>query len=49
MKKHLNEHYDLRVIIAIGFKINNESAVQFRKWANQTKTTRMCNLSLHSV
>ena len=28
-------HYNLQVIIAIGFKINNEHAVQFRKWANQ--------------
>ena len=28
-------HYNLQVIIAIGFKINNERAVQFRKWANQ--------------
>jgi len=28
------EHYNLQVIIAIGFKINNERAVQFRKWAN---------------
>ena len=29
------EHYNLQVIIAVGFKINNERAVQFRKWANQ--------------
>lgn len=29
------EHYSLQVIIAIGFKIENEQAVQFRKWANQ--------------
>ena len=28
-------HYNLQVIIAIGFKINNERAVAFRKWANQ--------------
>ena len=28
-------HYNLQVIIAIGFKVNNERAVQFRKWANQ--------------
>ena len=34
-KKYLKDHYDLRVIIAIGFKINNGRAVQFRKWANQ--------------
>jgi hypothetical protein len=29
------EHYNLQMIIAIGFKVNNERAVQFRKWANQ--------------
>jgi hypothetical protein len=29
------EHYSLQMIIAIGFKVNNERAVQFRKWANQ--------------
>ena len=28
-------HYNLQMIIAIGFKIDNEKAVQFRKWANQ--------------
>ena len=27
-------HYNLRMIIAVGFKVNNERAVQFRKWAN---------------
>ena len=29
------KHYNLQVIISVGFKVNNESAVQFRKWANQ--------------
>lgn len=27
-------HYNLQMIIAVGFKIDNEKAVQFRKWAN---------------
>jgi hypothetical protein len=27
-------HYNLQAIIALGFKVNNERAVQFRKWAN---------------
>ena len=27
-------HYNLQMIIAVGFKVNNEKAVQFRKWAN---------------
>jgi len=29
------DHYSLQAIIAVGFKIENEHAVQFRKWANQ--------------
>jgi hypothetical protein len=28
-------HYNLQMIIAVGFKVNNERAIQFRKWANQ--------------
>lgn len=28
-------HYNLQMIIAIGFKVDNEKAIQFRKWANQ--------------
>ena len=27
-------HYNLQMILAVGFKVNNERAVQFRKWAN---------------
>ena len=27
-------HYNLQMIIAVGFKVNNGRAVQFRKWAN---------------
>lgn len=28
-------HYNLQMIIAVGFKVNNDRAVQFRKWANR--------------
>ena len=28
------KHYNLQMIIAVGFKVNNSRAVQFRKWAN---------------
>ena len=28
------EHYNLQMIIAVGFKVNSERAVQFRKWVN---------------
>ena len=29
------KHYNLQMIIAVGFKVDNERAIQFRKWANQ--------------
>lgn len=29
------KHYTLQMIIAVGFKVNNPRAVQFRKWAGQ--------------
>ena len=28
-------HYNLQMIIAVGFKVNNDRAVRFRKWAGQ--------------
>lgn len=34
-KSYNTKHYNLQAIIAVGFKVNNERAVQFRKWANQ--------------
>jgi hypothetical protein len=34
-KSYQTKHYNLQAIIAVGFKIENERAVQFRKWANQ--------------
>lgn len=34
-KRYNTKHYSLQTIIAVGFKIENERAVQFRKWANQ--------------
>lgn len=32
-KKYKTKHYNLSAIIAIGYKVNSERAVQFRKWA----------------
>ena len=29
------KHYSLQMIIAVGFKVDSECAVQFRKWVNQ--------------
>jgi len=34
-KRHQVKHYNLQAIIAVGFKLENERAVQFRRWANQ--------------
>ena len=34
-KNYNTTHYNLQMIIAVGFKVNNERAVAFRKWANR--------------
>ena len=34
-KSYSTNHYALQMIIAVGFKVNSERAVQFRKWVNQ--------------
>ena len=34
-KSYNTNHYSLEMIIAVGFKVNSERAVQFRKWVNQ--------------
>lgn len=34
-KQYKTKHYNLQAIIAVGFKINNDRAVRFRKWAGQ--------------
>ncbi len=33
-KTYATNHYYLEMIIAVGFKVNSEKAVQFRKWVN---------------
>ncbi len=33
-KQYNTNHYSLEMIIAVGFKVNSEKAVQFRKWVN---------------
>ncbi len=33
-KNYKTSHYSLQMIIAVGFKVNSERAVQFRKWVN---------------
>ena len=37
-KPYTVQHYSLQMIIAVGFKVNSERAVQFRKWVNQIAT-----------
>jgi len=32
-KAYNTKHYNLKAIIAVGYKVNSERAVQFRKWA----------------
>ena len=34
-KNYDTQHYNLSAIIAVGYKVNSERAVQFRKWATQ--------------
>lgn len=34
-KTYNTQHYNLSAIIAVGYKVNSERAVQFRKWATQ--------------
>ena len=34
-KKYETKHYNLQMIIAVGFKVNNDRAVRFRKWSGQ--------------
>ena len=34
-KNYNTNHYNLQMVIAVGFKVNSERAVQFRKWVNQ--------------
>ncbi|HDL3435269.1 TPA: virulence RhuM family protein, partial [Mannheimia haemolytica] len=34
-KNYHTKHYNLSAIIAVGYKVNSERAVQFRKWATE--------------
>ena len=34
-KNYETQHYNLSAIIAVGYKVNSERAVQFRKWSTQ--------------
>ncbi|OEF97047.1 virulence RhuM family protein [Desulfuribacillus alkaliarsenatis] len=34
-KQYKTKHYNLQAIIAVGFKVNNDCAVRFRKWSGQ--------------
>ncbi len=34
-KQYSTKHYNLQMIIAVGFKVSNDRAVRFRKWSGQ--------------
>ena len=34
-KGYQTQHYNLAAVIAVGYKVNSEKAVQFRKWVTQ--------------
>lgn len=38
-KSYLTLHYNLDVIIAVGYRVNSKKATQFRKWATQVLQT----------
>jgi len=37
-KAYHQKYYDLQAVIAVGFKVNSESAIQFRVWAGNALT-----------
>lgn len=48
------KHYNLQMIIAVGFKVNSERAVQFRKWVNRLNGRDsgrrwQCKIALHYI
>ena len=43
-KTYNTKHYNLQLIIAVGFKVNNQRAVQFRKWSGQIVKDYTCLL-----
>ena len=48
-KNYNTNHYSLQMIIAVGFKVNSERAVQFRKWVNQIASEYTIKLVQDSV
>jgi hypothetical protein len=40
-KTYNTNHYNLSAIIAVGYKVNSERAVQFRKWATEDWEKRL--------
>ena len=53
-KSYSTNHYSLEMIIAVGFKVNSESVVQFRKWVNRLNGRDsgrrwQCKIALHYI
>jgi hypothetical protein len=48
-KSYSTNHYSLEMIIAVGFKVNSERAVQFRKWVNQIAKNYLSEQEMRSL
>ena len=53
-KSYSTNHYSLEMIIAVGFKVNSERVVQFRKWVNRLNGRDsgrrwQCKIALHYI
>jgi len=48
-KNYKTKHYNLSAIIAVGYKVNSERAVQFRKWATTVSISSCKFLSITTI
>ena len=46
-KNYNTQHYNLSATIAVGYKVNSERAVQFRKWA--TGIIKECTIKAYAM
>ena len=43
------EHYNLDVIISVGYRVKSKQGTQFRQWATQRLKEYLCYLNLHKI
>ena len=48
-KSYNTKHYNLSAVIAVGYKVNSERAVQFRKWATEIIQEFQPGIPFHSI